>query len=88
MSIILTFWAVFVVSRYKQDFVLCCEQFTTSGLAQKERRDSERAKFNDTFSQACLRNQELSVEKINEFDKDKSKVRLILHSFNWIKTDH
>ena len=56
----------------------CCEQLTESGLAQKEKRDTELAQFKAAYSKACLSNQELSVEKIRQFEIQMTQVNVIL----------
>ena len=54
--------------------MICCEQLTKVGLAQKEKRDVELSVFKSSYSKACDKNQLMSVKKIEEFEEKLSKV--------------
>ena len=44
------------------------------GLEEKEKRDKELALHQEAHKEACLKSQELSVQKVKEFEEIKQKV--------------
>lgn len=53
----------------------CCEHLIKIGLEEKEKRDKELAAFYKSHREACVQNQQLSVERIQQFEAVKLKVR-------------
>lgn len=51
---------------------MTCEHLTKVGLEEKERRDKELVVlFRVAYKEACLKVQEMSVQKVKEFEDSK-----------------
>ncbi len=64
------------LSRFEESFITICEHLTKVGLEEKEKRDKEVALFREAHKEACLKVQELSVEKVKEFEEAKQMVKI------------
>ena len=54
-----------------------CEHLIKVGLEEKAKRESELASYSEAQKDACLFNQEKSVEKVKEYEEFKAKVKLL-----------
>ena len=60
--------------------VASCEHLTKVGLEEKVKREKELVSFREAHKDACLKNQELSVARVKEFEELRDKVILNLNA--------
>lgn len=53
-----------------------CAHLTKVGLEEKEKREKELVSFRAATKEACLKNQQLSVRKIKEYEERRDKVHV------------
>lgn len=59
-----------------------CEHLTKTGLEEKVKRNKELDAYRSAHQEACLKNQEMMVEKVKEYVELKDKViKLFSHPY-------
>ena len=64
----------FDLCRLEEKMAASCEHLTKVGLEEKEKRDKELASYREATREACLTNQQLSVQKVKEYEELRDKV--------------
>ena len=68
-------WNGYLSLRFKEQCVVCCEHLTKVGLEESVKRQQELVQFTHSHEEACVANQELSVQRVMEFQALKQNVR-------------
>lgn len=62
-------------TRYEAEFVQCCNHLVTVGLEEREKRLKEVTDYRAAHKTACIKNQEISVERVKQFESLKLEVK-------------
>lgn len=71
--------------RLEESMVASCEHLTKVGLEEKVKRVKELVSFREATKEACLKNQQLSVRRVKEYEELRDKVQC---TYTWYCTNY